>query len=179
MTWDRERASRDRLQAEYAPKHPHRYSYVIFDLDGCFSDSRHREHLVMGAKKRYEEFHALSHLDGPRHSEITIARALKSFSSHIRLLFITGRTEPNRNMTERWIGKWGFEEDTYELEMRAADDKRPSPDMKADIVREYLEDGHRILMAFDDRVDVLSRYREMGIPGLLSLDLPMEQVEPL
>lgn len=134
---------------------------VIFDLDGCLSDDTERKYLAEA--KRWDEYHSRCHQDPP----MNIGAVKYHHDEGHDIIFITGRTEPYRDKTERWIEKHtpllGCK---YDLLMRSEGDYRSSPEFKKAALRHHLRSGvDNVICAYDDRDDVLIMWSEyFGIP---------------
>lgn len=127
---------------------------VIYDLDSCVSDDRWRLHLLPD----YDTYHFFCPNDIPVNKEIW-PKNLDEFSP----IIITARPEKFRAHTEKWLKEHGF---LYvEMYMRDNDDLRSSPDLKRSAVKKLLDEYYdpKILMAYDDRDDVLAMYKTLGI----------------
>jgi hypothetical protein len=119
---------------------------VVFDIDGCISDDRHRLHL----KPNWDSYHALAHLDPP----MNLDRLTHG------VVFITARPEKYRKATEAWLNK--HLDIKWELLMRPEGNSMTSPDLKL-----WLLTGRTspwgVIKAYDDREDVLEAYQALGI----------------
>ena len=127
---------------------------VIYDLDSCVSDDRWRLHLLPD----YDTYHFFCPNDAPANKEIW-PKNLDEFAP----IIITARPEKFRVFTEKWLKEHGF---LYvEMYMRDNDDLRSSPDLKRSAVKKLLDEYYdpKILMAYDDRDDVLAMYKTLGI----------------
>lgn len=128
---------------------------IIYDLDSCVSDDRWRLHLLPD----YDTYHFFCPNDLPANKEIW-PKNLDEFTPVI----ITARPMKFRAHTEAWLKQNGF---LYvDLYMRGDDDMRTSPELKRDAINqiklEYF--NPEIIMAYDDRQDVLDMYESLGIP---------------
>lgn len=146
-----------KLKTEVAGGQPKK-RVVIFDLDGCLSDHRHRLHLAH--QKKYDEYHSLCKYDAAMNK-----RVLEYYVHHIdfHIVFLTGRNERWRLETAHWIMlNLGMTADEYRLFMRPDGDKTPAPEFKLRVVTDELE-FNEVYAAYDDRDDIIAAYRRKGI----------------
>lgn len=162
---------------------------VIFDIDGCIADDRHRRPLLPKSPQSqmdFDEYHAHADLD-----ECTMrGRALFSYWANTikwrngEVAFLTARPESMRNNTEKWlrthmpIGACP----QFILIMRPDGNMLHSPALKLSqlswlddhIAARHGQYAHaNIVHAFDDRIDVLQMYFGRGIEcSLLDIGLP-------
>lgn len=142
--------------------------YVIVDLDGTISDSRHREHLAL--ERQWDEFHEKASLDLPKDD----VRWLLDFISGNKIGFdpyvviLTGRNERYRPLTEAWLMNNNIHYD--ELLMRPDRDFTPDHELKPAMLTEFaINAGYQhpvecVLFVLDDRDKVVEAFRNMGIP---------------
>lgn len=136
---------------------------AIFDLDGCVSDDRHREHLLPVAgetsSSAYDAYHVQCWHDEPMN-----VQTLKDAARRHTIMFVTSRPERFREVTRSWIQtKLGLS--SYTLLMRGHDCRLPSPAMKVDIVFRECGGFDGVAAAYDDRLDVLDAYAVAGLAG--------------
>ena len=91
-------------------------------------------------------------------------------ASNHRVLFIAYRPERLRDVTARWLycSGAGFGASHYltrspALYMRADGDRRPSSEVKRDLLADARSDGYKPVMAFDDRRSDADMYRSEGV----------------
>jgi hypothetical protein len=139
---------------------------VVFDIDNCISDDRHRLKLIdwneLDPIKRYERYHAACHNDKVANKEEIEPFVRESD----RVVFITGRPEKFRQMTSAWLHANGFT--VFTLFMRDNGDARSSVHVKETVVRglcNYKINISDIVAAFDDRPEILGMYSSFGIPA--------------
>ena len=76
---------------------------IICDIDGTISDRRHRLKHIEG-KKDWDTFFKEMHKDPP------IIKVVKEIEEHAKkgknIVFVTGRPEKYRKITEQWINKY-------------------------------------------------------------------------
>lgn len=80
------------------------------------------------------------------------------------VLFTSGRQEKDRKVTELWL-TWNIAPFilAWELFMRPTDDTRPDQAIKLEIYQQHIRDKYTVLMAFDDRDQIVSLWRSLGI----------------
>jgi len=155
---------------------------VVFDIDGCLSDDTTRRHLLPAKDggiphSDYDLYNGLMGMDFPIERAVRTAKRVVELygSPDLKILFLTARPVAYRDVTEKWLykhaisgmqaaGLFGF--DVY---MRPEGDLRTSPDLKINLLSEYIE-AHTtfgrevdLIAAYDDRTDVLNAYRDKGI----------------
>jgi hypothetical protein len=132
-----------------------RPTIVVFDVDGVLADVRHRLHYVDQKPKDWDSFFAAMDGDGPLEAGITMAR-LHAAEGH-RIVYLTGRNEDYRVLTQDWLARHGLPEGR--LVMRRTDDRRPARLFKPAAVRRIATDGDVVAVVDDDDavVTVLAR----------------------
>lgn len=149
---------------------------VIFDIDGCISDDRwRRARIPAGANQplQFDFYHAGCGDDPP----LEVGRKL--LEDHIArgdfIAFCTARPFKVAEITAKWI------KDHFDIEptkdfiilMRQDDDARSAVEVKMEFltyVRQYIEQTKKkLVMAYDDRQDIIDMYRSKGVAvGLLN-----------
>lgn len=80
------------------------------------------------------------------------------------LLFLSGRTDSCRESTTAWlVEKLGLSDDQYELHMRKSGDRRKDAIVKEEIYRDKIEPRFDVFCVFDDRNQVVAKWRELGL----------------
>lgn len=140
--------------------------YIVFDLDGCISDDRHRAHLRpekgCSVPERYNAYNELCLSDKPMNLK-TVNKAQRIVREDGKeLIFVTARPQKHREATERWL--WlNFGIDNPVLLMRPNENTQPSEKLKPWLLSSRGFMSHHIFAAYDDRDDVLEAYRDYGI----------------
>lgn len=133
---------------------------IIWDLDGCLFDERHRnEHAV---KKDWPEYYKTVHLDTPLHHRLYHA----CIETGCRVVVISGREENCLAQTLDCMERHGIKVPDLFM-MRAVGDERRSVEIKAEHVHALRESGHTIIAAFDDRPDLIKMYLENGVSNAI------------
>ena len=139
---------------------------VIWDLDGTLSDDRARAHFVEveeGRKRDWKSYFDAIAEDPPIAASIAILHALRT--EGFRILYLTGRPEYTRPLTERWLKANGLDEYDHLL-MRPNGERRPAGEFKVEAI-ERLRQQYEIVCAFEDRLDVAEALRQNGTPVVL------------
>lgn len=98
-------------------------------------------------------------------------------SAH-RVIFITGRNEETRISTEAWLADdrcpirkqsasylrvQAMPKRELPIYMRSKNDRRPSHEVKRDLLKQARADGYDPKMVFEDRIDDTRMWREEGL----------------
>lgn len=128
---------------------PDRPRAVIVDLDGTLA-------LNTGGRSIY---------DGSRAGEDTLNYELAEAIQHrpwVELVFCSGRSDEHRQVTQDWLERHGYPDPT--LHMRKAGDTRLDWVVKGEIFKEHIEPFFDVVLAIDDRDQVVKLWRDLGIP---------------
>lgn len=126
------------------------YKCVIFDIDNTYA--------IMGDRSPY---------DGEKVYIDTVNadvdEALKMYyAAGVDVIFVSGRSEEYRGVTERWFDAQGTKYD--KLYMRPAGDTREDSIIKYELFNKHIAPSrYRILGVYDDRHRVLRMWRELGL----------------
>lgn len=136
---------------------------VVCDLDGTLADCSHRLHLVK--EKRWADFHKRCKHDSVNEWCKVLVHSL--FLQNIQIIFVTGRAESCREMTQDWIENHVplYPQD-YVLHMRPDNDWRKDTVFKEEIYNEYIKDYWDVLFAIEDRDRVVKMWRRLGVVAL-------------
>ena len=137
---------------------------AVFDIDGVLADVSHRLHFL--DVHRWEKFFAAAHAD-PLLDEG--AERLEEALDLYDVVYLTGRPERNRRLTERWLASFGLP--TGPLFMRSDDDLRPARYVKREVVRRLSQD-REVAMILDDDPAVVRVLADDGWPVELATWLP-------
>jgi len=148
-------------------KNPREEAY-IFDLDGTLCDTSKRTHFVSnlpeGVKADWNSFFAGISDDEPNKAVENLyglVRIMQNELGYGKIIFVSGRPERYRKVTEEWLAKYGFDFDL--LLMRRDGDRRDDNLVKQDILNKYLKPYFNIVWACDDRDRVVKMWRANGI----------------
>lgn len=136
---------------------------VIFDIDGTLADNTHRQHLVTGGNRNWEQFFREMGEDHPIEHIIELCQDLYSLDKY-EILILSGRPERYRQLTERWLA-WNTIP-PLPLLMRDDGDVRPDDEVKEEILHSLQAQGKTISFVIDDRKSVVQMWRRNGIPCL-------------
>lgn len=138
--------------------------YTIIDLDNCISDDRHRKHYVN--EKNYTFYHSLC-LDDE------LVWDIKQFGPFPRnVIIFTGRPDEYLCDTKNWFKWYGLSDHIAYYFMRPPRNNQSQPRLKESYLRHlqgslYNIKLEQLIMAYDDRQDVLDVYSKYGIPTTL------------
>lgn len=135
---------------------------AIFDIDGVVADVRHRLHFLDSTPKDWAGFFAAASQDPPLPDGIALARA--ALADH-DLVWLTGRPESLRQVTERWLTDQGLPPSP--LLMRRQHDFRPARLAKREALRE-LAGSQQIVAIIDDDPEVVAALTKDGFPARLA-----------
>jgi hypothetical protein len=126
---------------------------AVFDVDGVVADVRHRLHHIAGRPKDWGRFFAGADRDPALHTGVALA--LRYARDH-RLVWLTGRPERLRGVTERWLARHGLP--AGQLLMRPAGDRRPAREFKSEQLVRLSRQGEIAVVVDDDPavVDLLT-----------------------
>ena len=131
---------------------------IICDLDGTLCNIEHRRHLVEGEKKNWKLFFDEMHKDTANAWCVLLLAAMRSRPA-TEIVFVTGRPDSHKGMTEEWLSRHGFAGN--DLFMRKTGDYRPDWQIKEEILNKHLKD-RLILFVIDDRKQVVDMWRRNG-----------------
>lgn len=139
----------------------------LFDIDGTLADNAHRKHHLEKDPKDWAAFNAACSLDPPHHHILELAQTLQRSNM---LVFVTGRSEDERQDTEVWLARHGLwvglkpNGRGERLYMRAAGDYRADKIIKIELLAMLRNAGWVPIMCFDDRNSVVEAWRAAGVP---------------
>jgi phosphoglycolate phosphatase-like HAD superfamily hydrolase len=139
---------------------------AVFDIDGVLADVRHRLHHLEARPQRWERFFHAAGRD-PLLEEG--ARRLRDALRDHDVLYLTGRPERTRGLTERWLARHDLP--TGPLLMRADDDVRPARYLKRSVLRR-LSRTREVVSVLDDDPAVVAVLAADGWPVELATWLP-------
>lgn len=133
---------------------------AVVDVDGVVADVRHRLHHLDGPRTDWAAFFAAAAADPALPEGLAVVETLRL--AH-EVVFLTGRPENLRAVTERWLGEHGLP--TERVLMRRDGDRRPARQFKAEALRR-LHDGNEVAIVVDDDPDVCDTVERAGWPVL-------------
>jgi FMN phosphatase YigB (HAD superfamily) len=138
---------------------------IILDLDGTLYRTLDRVKYVTEKPKDYDKFHKESINDDVNK---WCAQILEKFWVDHTAIFLTGRNERYREITEKWFKKNELGEyfDDDRLFMRDDKDFRKDYVSKKEIYLEEIKPKYDVTFAIDDRIGVYNMWREIDVPPL-------------
>jgi hypothetical protein len=143
--------------------------FAVFDVDGVVADVRHRLRHVARPPKDWARFFSAADRDPPLADGTDLVHR---YARDHDLVWLTGRPEWLRPVTERWFARHGLP--AGRLLMRPDDDRRPARDFKLGQLRKLARDGE-IAVIVDDDPAVVKRLRKEGFPVRLADWVPYER----
>lgn len=126
---------------------------IISDIDGTVA--------LLGDRNIYE--HAKAGKDPV--NKAVACLVLQQKANGTVLIFVTGRSEEFRDITEAWmLEKLGLQKSDYLLYMRPSNDKRPDSEIKKEIYLNQIQNNYNVTLWFEDRQRVVTMVRhELGL----------------
>lgn len=139
---------------------------AVFDIDGVLADVSHRLHYIQGRSHNWDKFFRTADRD-PLLAEG--AQRLRAALVDHDVVYLTGRPEWIRRLTERWLARHGLP--TGPLIMRGDRDRRPAAWLKRGELRALALD-RTIASIIDDDPSVVGVLADDGWPVELATWLP-------
>lgn len=136
----------------------HKHNSIIVDLDGTLSDSSHRVRYLEQKPKDWDSFYIQMSFDHVNHWCLDL---IKRYAHDHQVLFVTGRPAKYEKETRNWLNQNLYF--PYQLYMRETEDKRPDYEVKHEIYKIFIEPKFRVVLALDDRQQVVNMWRSLGI----------------
>ncbi len=134
---------------------------ILVDIDHVISNAFWRDHMIGSVP--WDEYHGANIHDDPLHDMVDIVNAL---AATFNIVGFTARPDKWRKQTMDWCLK--HDVTLHELLMRPDDNYRPAPDLKLELVRKrFSKPEEEVLAIFDDRLDVVSAFSQLGITALM------------
>lgn len=126
-----------------------KWDCVIVDIDGTLAHtSGKRSHYDM-TKVRVDD------------CDYAVKEVINLLRKKYKIVVVTGRDEFCRTETQQWLVDNGISYDS--LLMRKDNDKRKDSVIKEEIFWNQIDPNYNVLAVFDDRDQVVSMWRELGI----------------
>jgi hypothetical protein len=135
---------------------------AVFDVDGVVADVRHRLHHIARQPKNWRRFFAGAGSDPALATGVELARR---YARDHRLVWLTGRPEYLRPVTEDWLRRHELPAD--EVLMRPHTDRRPAREYKASQLLRLADSGE-VAIVVDDDPAVVDLLTEAGWPVRLA-----------
>lgn len=132
---------------------------IIFDLDGTICNVKHRRKFVANYPKNWDAWNKGISLDTPNEAVKFMFESIVS-RDDVEVLFVSGRSDEYREVTETWLEDNGFAGRLY---MRKEGDFRDDGIVKGEIADKIISEGNEIFCVFDDRKRVVDMWIERGI----------------
>lgn len=130
---------------------------IIVDIDGTVARLNGRQPFAMKACIN----------DLPAISVINLVEMYQS-NGH-KIIFVTGRNEPYRQMTVDWLNKHTKLKQDYDLHMRPANSKEPDVSFKLAVFTEKIQPNYYVKLVLEDRDRMVEMYR--NVLGLTCLQV--------
>jgi hypothetical protein len=142
------------------------YRYTIWDLDNCLFDDSWRWPLIdwhLEGDDRYRRYNEDCHKDPVHH--VAEFRLMEQMATPV---FFTGRSIEFWRQSGQALRN-GLQLEHPNLFMRYIGERSEPAELKRRMLNEFLKTHHlsSIIAGFDDLPEVLSMYRERGIPTAL------------
>lgn len=139
---------------------------IIVDLDGTLCNNKQREHFMTGSPKDWDGFYA-GIPDDTVHEwcETIVYNFMKN---GFKVLFVSGRPDKYKEMTVQWLRSHAIPYDL--LLMRKTGDFREDFVIKQELYQQEIEPKYQVLFTVDDRTQVVSMWRRIGLPCLQCAD---------
>lgn len=142
----------DRLAAGVYEAKPETPRAVLVDIDGTVA--------LMGDRSPYDETCVANDLPNER-----VIETVRTFvAAGCTPIFMSGRTRGCQEATQEWLRR--FVCDRGELHMRTVGDSRPDHVVKLELFNEYVRDRYDVRVVLDDRDQVVTLWRSMGLTCL-------------
>ncbi len=135
---------------------------LLVDIDGVVADVTHRQRHLEGSTRDWMSFFAEAADDAP--IEAGIAAVQQAAEDGREIVYVTGRPERLRGVTERWLRDAGLPVDRDHLVMRGDRDRRPAARFKLEVVRR-LDRECGVDDMWDDDEAVVSTLQAAGFPA--------------
>jgi len=132
---------------------------AVFDIDGVLADVRHRLHFLAGPRRDWSGFFAAAADDPPIIEGI--ATVHESVAAGERVVYLTGRPERLRSLTEGWLLAHGLPLEPAAVTMRPDHDRRPARVFKLQALHELAQQA-TITAVWDDDREVVDAVRAAG-----------------
>lgn len=137
---------------------------MVIDIDGTIADNTHRQHHLETKEKNYDSFYAESGLDRPLANNIR--NILDDYHMNkvkygfLEIIFLTGRPEKIRGITQVWLETYFSSQLKYHLVMRPNEDWDKSVKFKQRALSLILKDRAVVYYA-DDLLDCCKMAKEL------------------
>jgi FMN phosphatase YigB (HAD superfamily) len=130
---------------------------VIFDIDGTLANVSERIHHLQKKPKNWKAFFRRMAQDKAIKSLVRLCNIL--YSSGVRIVLCSGRSEEHRSETVKWLTKQGVK--YHELRLRRDGDRRSDVIVKREMLAGI--DKTKVLFVVEDRSRVVQMWRSEGL----------------
>ncbi len=130
---------------------------VLCDIDGTVANNSHRQNLLQKFSD-WDAFFSKMDSDKPIKKIINKLKVLKEEGK--KIIFITGRPEKYRKLTQIWLNKYVLED--YSLIMRKDNDKRNKIEVKKELFLENIN-KNEVLCFFENDTDLINLWKQMNL----------------
>lgn len=124
----------------------------LVDIDGTIADHT--------GIRGHHEYHKVS-LDKPKREVILVVQEM--IHEYIPV-FVSGRPDSCEDATREWIWDHVIDRgEEFDLIMRTTGDRRADYTVKRELFDKHIRSNYNVLMAFDDRNQVVDMYRSLGL----------------
>ncbi|MBK26744.1 MAG: hypothetical protein CME70_22275 [Halobacteriovorax sp.] len=132
---------------------------ILVDLDGTLADIEHRVHHVQSENKDWKAFNQNMESDSLNQWCADLVKAMRS--ENYKIIFITGRGESTRKVTEEWLSSHDI---SFEhLFMRPLKDRREDFEVKKEIYEKQIKSKYQVVFVVEDRASVVKMWRSIGL----------------
>lgn len=141
---------------------------VILDMDGTLASAKWRDQ-VLSSPATDAEWERLFELSADDPLVAHVAQFARDAAlDHVDVVIATGRPERFRELIGRWLDRNNVPYSA--LLLRADEDRRPTWEVKAELVAEHVMTRWDVRGAIDDDPLVAGAFGELGIPTTLVVD---------
>lgn len=133
---------------------------VIVDIDGTVSKVGDRLKYLKSTPKDWDAFYDACFEDEPIQEIVDLVKVLQDT---YRIVFCTGRRESTREVTEKWLEKYGI---NSTLLMRKNNDFRHDVLAKPELVADALIPYENIAFVLEDRNSMVEMWRSVDVKCL-------------
>lgn len=130
---------------------------VVCDIDGTIADNSHRQH-YLEEKKDWKSFFLAIEKDKPIFK--ILKKIEKLYLDGFQIIFITGRPEEYRLLTQAWLKK--YLHFNYTLLMRENNDWRDKIEIKKELFEKNLK-NLKISIVFENDKDLCILWESLGL----------------
>lgn len=142
---------------------------IIIDIDGTLANIDHRRQFVTGGRKAWNLFDSECKKDTPNDWCVKIVNSITTspYTRDISILFVSGRKERYREITEAQISTWTFARldigSLFFLFMRPDEDFSEDTKIKKEIYENHIKDKYNVLFCIDDSENIVQLWRSLGL----------------